>query len=590
MQMRGHLFVGAMLLLLGGCILGYPLDQYDTAGSTSSSSSSGGSGGEVGAGGGVNAASTSGSGSGGAGGGAGGGGGGGGGGVTCTSQVVCNERPISGCDMDCPVHAISTRLSAAKNQTVRSVAINANGDVAIAGFYSTGVFPVNPANTNVLLPDAGGPDFNEGFIGYYNTNLGYVWAQNIGTPIPANNIGRGVSGIAFDSSGNLVVAGVETLAQPQPPETSPPSQFFIRKLGLATPTMPTEPWAPQKPFAQLVYASSSIALAVDGTDFYVLGETMDSGTTKLVCANTNAPLTSGMFVAKYNMNGACQWVRTFEQAITRIGDGTLFAAAISAENAAARGVWITGKTTRAISLAPSLTADLGASGGGNTYGFVIGLKSDNGDPAFGVKLNGNVTPRAISVLNATETSATVALAGNLNGVTSLNTDVTLPSSFVSVLEISAKNPVDMMSPSSFTPKTTLLSSSSGSTDATAMVVRGNRIHIAGTISEKIALPSPGSELTVTNWAPYLATLSTDTNSSNTPPVLGIQVFDSKSAPNESPKALYMATSMNKLAVAGSWANSVDVSTRHAPMAGALSPISSGDISYDVFFAKYSITP
>lgn len=568
MNHRGLWFVGAITLVLGGCILGYPLDQYNTENSSSdtassSASSSSGNGGM----GGASSSSTG-----------GGGMGGSGANPACTNQIVCNERPKDNCDADCPVHIDSIRASVVGNQYVRALAVDSVGNVAIGGRYADVEFQVDPKKLPTKLPDAGGSLFNEGFVGFYNPMLDIYWAKSIGTPLAGASIGRAVSGLAFDSMDDLLITGTETLAGGTP-------QVFIQKAQLDEPTTPAEPWPMLKPFSGYVSDSTPAAIATDGTDFYILGLTTDSST-NVPCGMGSVAVTRGMFVAKFDLGGKCQWIRSFDNATDSISDGTMFPAAIYATNAATQGVWITGKTNRSSSLAP-LAQDLV---GGTFYGFVIALNRDTGAPTFGVKLKGDITPKALAVVTTGAGTARVAVAGALSGTTDLSENGAPKSSFVSLLDIINKPSPNSESPSSYNPTTALFTTGLGNTEATALLVRGDKIHVAGRVSNQLVVPPQGPDLVVPGWSPYIATLSTMFGSNGAPPSLGVQLFESSAGANQSPTEVFMVNQAGNLFLAGSWRTDLNVSTRHDPVAGLLGAAAGSDTSPDIFLAKYSITP
>lgn len=574
MNTRSLWFVGTSLLTLGGCIIGYPLDKYDpdSSSSESATASSTGNGG-MGAAGSTSSSS--------------GGGSGGQGGMQCPTldNVDCNARESLLCNADCPVHVASTRPSALNDQVVTGVAVDSKGNIAIGGYLVDSAFSLN-ANPAIMVPGMIPPEvikFTEGFVGIYDSNAVPLFGRAIDTPALKEGMWRSIADISFNSKDELVIAYSEF----SPTEAI--SSFVQKYKPGSSNDWTTSLVTPVEIFSNDAVKSFPNAMSIDKTDgkddIYVLG-VANAADINIACGMTMYTLFPGMFVAKLATNGKCLWIRSFNNLLDDIEDQPLHLTAIYAEDAETRGVWITGTTNKKIPLAsgkPDLEPDTGANP--PLYGFVIGLDHMTGMPTSGIKLEGNVSPKAIAVLGVSAGKSTVALAGGLTGMTGLSDGSPNASSFVSILEIMDNGAANS---NTFTHKTTLLTSAGNSTEATAMVVRGNRIHIAGTVSKGFATPTAGPYMVEANLAPYIATVSTETSVNNAPSVVGIQVFASELAQNKPPKVT-MVASMNQLFLASTWSTSVNVSTRHAPSAGALSP-AVGDVSYDVFFAKYSIAP
>lgn len=202
-----------------------------------------------------------------------------------------------------PVHLWSSRFGSSGSDTVNGFAIDASGNVTIAGAF-TGTVDFGGGG----LVSAGNTDI---FIAKYNSLGVYQWSKRIG--------GAGddaALGLALDSSGNPVITGYYSGTVDFGGGALPVfggHDFFVAKYvgtGLYQ-------WA-------LGYGSSPIdegrAVVVDGMgNVYVTGVfSMNAtfGGTTLMSAGGN-----DMFLAKYNTAGIHQWSQRFGSTLTDEGDG-----------------------------------------------------------------------------------------------------------------------------------------------------------------------------------------------------------------------------------------------------------------------------
>jgi hypothetical protein len=122
-------------------------------------------------------------------------------------------------------HQWSKRFGDANDQRAYAVAAESAGNIAVTGYYY-GTIDFGggavPASTNGACS----------FVAKLNANGGQVWSKGV---CPASGLGSGGTGVAFDSSGNLIVAGgtVDPLDLGGGPLTAPTGTYdpFVVKYA-----------------------------------------------------------------------------------------------------------------------------------------------------------------------------------------------------------------------------------------------------------------------------------------------------------------------------------------------------------------------
>jgi hypothetical protein len=272
--------IGLWLWLLGGCI-GLEVQ--------SGGSGSAGSGGQ-----------TTGVGQGGAGSQGGGGSGSQGAGGACSVEL-CDTPEIEGCgDAACAPPAWSRRLGDESSQNVRAAVVDGSGRIFLAGAYM-GALDFGGGS---LLPAS--PGTFDAYVAELAPDGTGAWASTV----TVGDGPREANALAMDPAGNLIVAGSFGI----PPENGDDWNVFVQKWSLAD-------GAPQ-PMWTHTFGGTGIDRVVDVAvdpigDVFVLGSLNGDAATGLSCGGVPITFTGAaddMFLAKYDIAGACAWFKVFSGA------------------------------------------------------------------------------------------------------------------------------------------------------------------------------------------------------------------------------------------------------------------------------------
>jgi len=318
--------------------------------------------------------------------------------------------------------------------------------------------------------------------------------------------------------------------------------------------------------------TQAVSIAVRGTDVYVLGHNSSNG---LDAGCNGVTLDAGMFVAKYDGSGVCQWITNFIAAPP--GDNVIpTAMTIDATN-----VWLTGSYNNILGMpdgADPLTSE------GAFKMFLIGLSHGGGSPrsyTYGGSAGGFIEPAAIDVNG----QGSVVVAGRVTGKTEFSSTFVKENergAFVASIDTNSDMGV---------AHSVVLSASTVANDgafATGVRVVGSKIYVSGFFAGTMLLD--GASLSVTNVdsankpanAPFLAAFDVAG-----PKLLSLDVYPSDE-PSTFVPTVVMDASMSAVALAGSWQNTVDFSAGVGK--NGLLPAFSGATSEDIFVAKFSTDP
>lgn len=577
---RSLWFVGAITLVLGGCIIGYPLDKYDTNGTASSGAGLAGTGGEGGAS--ISASSSSGGGNGG------GGGAGGEGGMMCTMPlplpIICDEREKN-CLSNC--YRLNWTSRAGSNYTAfaHGVAVDKAGNVAIVGEYNdAGVTFAGAANDP--LPDSNAPGtapFTEGFIIYHQNDGARTWAGSIGVPVintlampvPLAKTKRIARSAAFDSNNDLIVVGLETNGIAKPSK-----QLFIRKHNTGSSSDFTQFWHTNT-LASEDAVTEALAVSTFESNFYVLGRSTNAAMPVTCGANSNVTLTAGFFVAKFNASNACVWIRSVNNSAI---DST-WPIAITARNADKNGVWITGRTGSTIDLTPLTPMMPGA-----MKTFVISLSNEDGTPIAGAFLPDDAfVPTSIATSDLmTPGVGTVFMSGSAVGPASVSGNAIEKDHHVGfLLKLEIRGPAAMVDAGGATVTGTKVFTGNAVTKLarlTGLVNMNNRLYVAGTFDKRLILDINNESRVISEngTVPFLATF----DASGTQ-LLGFDSFaTSLDTEAFSLGGLTVAGSSGKLALAGGWVNALDLTTLDGKVDGLRGRIGGSGTSQQIFVGSF----
>ncbi len=571
MHFRDKLLVSTLLFGLGGCILAYDYDAHDgeSAGGSggsggsgeSSSSSVGGAGGEPAS----SSSSSSSSGMGGA-----------GGGGDCAS-VLCDNRDKT-CPQDCFTLNWAKRAGNGQQQFARGVAVDTNGNVAVVGEYHDTAFNFGTGFATQLSESTSMPGaaYTEGFMAYYDTAGNPLWALSVSSPNAGFMTNRVATSVAFNNTNQMVVVGRDYSS------IAPPMRAFIRQLDPLNPLSSTNGWL-LNTFAGETGSTEALAVATDQSNIYVVGRTNAQAT--VTCGANMVMLDQGVVIAKYDAGGKCIWINSL--------NATFDAAtpvAITARNAPADGVWITGTYTNNLGLNPLPV--LPAQG---TATFVVNLNDADGSVRSGVRLSpqfgmtdGVLRPTALESLGTgSGGSGTLLLVGRMAGKTELNQELTSNSqsaAFITRLVVTpGANP--LVNPATATHMTKVIAGPMMLDGArgTGIYLKGSKAYVAGTFATSATLPQ-GSLVMHTGNVPFLATIEATTLA-----VLGFDSFatgmDEESfATNQ----VFLGGNNTRIALAGGWIKKLDLSTPFGMTMGEILPVATTNESIDVFVSRFDL--
>ncbi|MBK9263462.1 MAG: hypothetical protein IPM54_27110 [Polyangiaceae bacterium] len=379
MDSFNKLLIGTSIAMLGGCILAYDYDKHDGQGTGGSGGeNAGGTGGgtaATGGNGGEPAGSSSSSGMGGA---------GGTGGIGECNVSICNDPALANCNAGtCMQLAWAKRFgSLEKRQEVNTVALDKNENIIIAGAYSQDAFSLDA----VPLPP--GASY-QSFLARMHAGGGVEWAQ------------QGPSGeylaVAADSKGDIIAAGFLKSGETE--------YSYIEKRSPSNPTATI--WNISSSNANQ-YARIT-AIDVDASDnIYAVGTTTSGFNIECPAGSgTMVNIVTGMFIIKYNGNGACQWAQTYST-----GAGNVKPVAMRLDNAS--NLWITGQFQNILS-----NSVVNKDAGAGADMFLAPHNTETGAPlnlyVYGQSGggSGSIEPAAIEV----DETGNVVVVGQVNGQT-----------------------------------------------------------------------------------------------------------------------------------------------------------------------------
>jgi hypothetical protein len=547
MHYRGKWFAGLMIGLLGGCFASYGYNDFDGEGA-------GGTGG-VGAVAGSNSSGSSSSSSSGTGG-------------NCPIRI-CGEPTNSTCNQDAPCMQLAWahRFGLGETtQAARDVAVDNDNNVIIAGNYTWKGFNFRDDNMDggPSVPDTSTPSMTQGYVARLNSSGIVEFAREF--------VGETIQAVAVASNKDIVVAGANG------------NNAMLKKVHEtmdATCSAPPCIKFPKEIVGGVGIIASAKAVALDGGDnIYVVGQNVGmAGNVPCNSANANIPI--GMFVIKYDIDLACQWIRSFDAENTLDFTPT----AITAKNAleSGGGIWITGGFNGKL-VAGDATYD---ANDGSPDMFLIKIDPSNMNMGATIKSfrygnamgsNGVLKPFAIEAGSA----GRVYVAGEVKGKTSFHASLFYdgqPGVFVAMVD------------GSNAPRDTvfLMESTAPRGGATGIALIGDNLYMSGTfagsmsIDPSLSVPVSSNVNGQPTSSPFLASLSASTLQLLTFDVFGGggDTFDSST--------VHLAAFNGAAVLAGAWTKALDFSTMPGDL-GTLSEFPDAMQAApnpDIFVAKFT---